>query len=204
MVVLGGVTRLTGSGLSMVDWRPLLGWLPPLSDAEWQRVFEMYQQSPEFQKSQCAYGRERLQGHLLARVPAPPARAELIGIVFARTFRLVCRVQGVLPSIANWLEVPAHVRALGGFQGLLGWYMVKSGLVDNPARQPVPPDRAPVQLHSLYTGSCSGWRMSLLYPVQESNRRHPWYGRSVAVAGRPDRSSPIISGGFRCRPQSRS
>jgi len=50
MVVLGGITRLTGSGLSMVDWRPLLGWLPPLSDGEWQRVFEMYQQSPEFQK----------------------------------------------------------------------------------------------------------------------------------------------------------
>ena len=50
MVVLGGVTRLTGSGLSMVDWRPLMGWLPPLSDAEWQRVFAMYQQSPEFLK----------------------------------------------------------------------------------------------------------------------------------------------------------
>ncbi len=50
MVVLGGVTRLTGSGLSMVDWRPIMGWLPPLNDVEWQRSFEMYQQSPEFQK----------------------------------------------------------------------------------------------------------------------------------------------------------
>ena len=50
MVVLGGVTRLTGSGLSMVDWRPIMGWLPPLSDTEWQQTFEMYQLSPEFQK----------------------------------------------------------------------------------------------------------------------------------------------------------
>ena len=48
MVVLGGFTRLTGSGLSMADWRPLTGWLPPLSDAEWQRVFGLYQQTPEF------------------------------------------------------------------------------------------------------------------------------------------------------------
>ncbi len=50
MVVLGGFTRLTGSGLSMADWRPLMGWLPPLSDAEWQRVFDLYRQTPEFLK----------------------------------------------------------------------------------------------------------------------------------------------------------
>src|SRR6056300_1047110 len=50
MVVLGGVTRLTGSGLSMAEWRPIMGTLPPLSDAEWQRVFEIYKQTPEFQK----------------------------------------------------------------------------------------------------------------------------------------------------------
>ena len=50
MVILGGVTRLTGSGLSMVDWRPLTGILPPLTDEAWQRTFEMYQESPEFQK----------------------------------------------------------------------------------------------------------------------------------------------------------
>jgi len=49
-VVLGGVTRLTGSGLSMAEWRPIMGMLPPLNDAEWQRVFELYQQTPEFIK----------------------------------------------------------------------------------------------------------------------------------------------------------
>ena len=48
MVVIGGVTRLTGSGLSMVEWRPLMGFLPPLSEAEWRRVFGLYQSSPEY------------------------------------------------------------------------------------------------------------------------------------------------------------
>ena len=50
LVILGGVTRLTGSGLSMAEWRPIMGTLPPLSDAEWQRVFEIYKETPEFQK----------------------------------------------------------------------------------------------------------------------------------------------------------
>ncbi len=50
MVVLGGVTRLTGSGLSMADWRPVTGVLPPIGDSEWQQVFEIYKETPEFQK----------------------------------------------------------------------------------------------------------------------------------------------------------
>ena len=50
MVVIGGITRLTGSGLSMVEWRPFMGTLPPLSAAEWQRVFELYQASPEYEQ----------------------------------------------------------------------------------------------------------------------------------------------------------
>ena len=48
MVIIGGITRVTGSGLSMVEWRPLLGWLPPLSEEEWQRIFKLYQNSPEY------------------------------------------------------------------------------------------------------------------------------------------------------------
>ena len=48
MVIIGGITRVTGSGLSMVEWRPLVGWLPPLDDQEWQRVFNLYKRSPEF------------------------------------------------------------------------------------------------------------------------------------------------------------
>jgi cytochrome c oxidase assembly protein subunit 15 len=50
MITVGGITRLTDSGLSMVEWRPLMGILPPLTDAEWGRVFDLYRQSPEYQK----------------------------------------------------------------------------------------------------------------------------------------------------------
>ena len=50
MAVIGAITRLTESGLSMVEWRPLIGTLPPMNDAEWQRVYELYQQSPEYEK----------------------------------------------------------------------------------------------------------------------------------------------------------
>ncbi|MDF1791904.1 MAG: COX15/CtaA family protein, partial [Thalassobaculaceae bacterium] len=48
MVVIGGITRLTESGLSMVEWRPFMGWIPPIGDAEWQRVFDMYKATPEY------------------------------------------------------------------------------------------------------------------------------------------------------------
>ena len=51
MIVIGGITRLTESGLSMVEWRPLIGFWPPTNDAEWARVFELYKQTPEFQKA---------------------------------------------------------------------------------------------------------------------------------------------------------
>ena len=50
MVIIGGITRLTGSGLSMVEWRPLMGTLPPMSQIEWERVFNLYQQSPQYQQ----------------------------------------------------------------------------------------------------------------------------------------------------------
>ena len=129
MVVIGGVTRLTGSGLSMVEWRPLMGTLPPLSEAEWQRVFLLYQQSPEYQEvnwgmSLAAFKQiffweyvHRLWGRLL-------------GLAFG------------LPLIWFWLrkQIPAGYGAplfglliLGGLQGVIGWWMVVSGLVHEPA-----------------------------------------------------------------------
>ena len=85
MVVLGGVTRLTGSGLSMVDWKPVTGVLPPLSDAEWQTSFEMYQQSPEFQKINAHMDVEAFKGifwlEFLHRL-----LGRLIGVVFLVPF----------------------------------------------------------------------------------------------------------------------
>ena len=128
MVVIGGVTRLTGSGLSMVEWRPLIGTLPPLSQAEWLRVFTLYQASPEY--NEINFGM---------------SLAEFKTIFFWEYFhRLWGRLLGLafgLPLIyfAMRKMIPDGYRTplivlliLGGMQGVIGWWMVKSGLVADP------------------------------------------------------------------------
>ena len=187
MVVLGGVTRLTGSGLSMVDWRPVTGVLPPLSAAEWQDSFEMYQQSPEFQKINSymdvhdykqIFWLEYLH-RLLGR---------LIGIVFFVPF-LVFAIKGYIHK-SEW---PRYLLmfVLGGAQGLLGWYMVKSGLVDNPHVSQYRLTAHLVAAFLIYAYML--WvALSLLFPREGS--RHPWYGKAVAITSLI--SITVISGGF--------
>ena len=126
MVVIGGVTRLTGSGLSMVEWRPLMGTLPPMTTLEWQRVYQLYQASPEYQ--QLNYGM---------------SLSNFKTIFFWEYFhRLWGRLLGLafgLPLIALALtgRIPNGfgrrlflLLLLGGFQGVVGWWMVKSGLTE--------------------------------------------------------------------------
>ena len=128
MVVLGGVTRLTGSGLSMVEWDPILGFVPPMNQAEWERVFSLYQASPEYQKINTGMdlsGFKQIYWFEFAH----RVLGRGIGVVFLLPF-LYFLARGMLGR----LLVPKLVTMfiLGGLQGLLGWYMVKSGLVDNP------------------------------------------------------------------------
>lgn len=128
MVILGGVTRLTGSGLSMVEWDPLFGFIPPLNETAWQEVFAKYRTSPEYQKvnvNMDLHGFKSIYwfefGHrVLGRT---------IGMVFLLPF-LYFLLRGMLsrPLIPRL----AFAFVLGGLQGVLGWYMVKSGLVDRP------------------------------------------------------------------------
>lgn len=128
MVIIGGITRLTDSGLSMVEWKPLLGAIPPLNEVEWNRVFTLYKQYPEYQK-----------------VNVGMTLNEFKFIFFWEYFhRLFGRLIGVaffIPYIYFLIKkkVPAHLKkklfvafVLGGMQGLMGWYMVKSGLIDRP------------------------------------------------------------------------
>jgi len=188
MVVLGGVTRLTGSGLSMVDWRPIMGWLPPLSETEWQRAFEMYQLSPEFQKINSHMDVSAFKGifwleflhRLLGRT---------IGIVFALPF-LFFMVKGYI-AVREWPKYTLMF-LLGGLQGVLGWYMVKSGLVDNPH---VSQYRLTAHLLAAFLiYAYMFWvAMSLLFP-QAGNSRHPWYRRTLLLTCLI--SITIISGGF--------
>ena len=128
MIILGGVTRLTHSGLSMVEWKPLMGIIPPLSEQAWLETFEKYKQFPEYQKvnlgMDLAGFKSIFMYEYLHRV-----LGRLIGVIFFVPmvyFAMKGRVrQGVMPRL--WI-----LFFMGGFQGLLGWYMVKSGLVDNP------------------------------------------------------------------------
>lgn len=128
MVILGGVTRLTGSGLSMVDWDPLMGWIPPMTQMQWEHIFELYRSSPEYQKINIGMDLDGFKSifwlEFLHRV-----LGRLIGLSFLLPF-LYFYFSG---KIARQ-SAPKFILMflLGGLQGVLGWYMVKSGLVDNP------------------------------------------------------------------------
>lgn len=129
MVVVGGATRLTGSGLSIVEWRPVTGVLPPLNEAQWAEEFAKYQQHPEFQ-----YVNKWMSVHDFKQIFWLEYIHRLIGRLIGFVF--------FIPFIWFWwrgylrknLIVPlAGIFILGGLQGAMGWFMVMSGLVDEPA-----------------------------------------------------------------------
>jgi cytochrome c oxidase assembly protein subunit 15 len=128
MILLGGVTRLTNSGLSMVEWKPLMGIIPPITDVEWQETFDKYQQFPEYQKVNQGMNVDEFKSifmfEYLHRI-----LGRLIGVLFLLPFLFFYFTKRIPVGLTPKLMV---MFVLGGLQGLLGWYMVKSGLVDNP------------------------------------------------------------------------
>lgn len=127
MVILGGLTRLTGSGLSMVTWHPT-GMLPPLSSDQWLEEFKLYQQFPEFQKLNRDMTLEGFK-QIFWFEYSHRMLGRLIGLVFLLPFVYFWLRKMIKPGLTPRLIV---MFILGGLQGLLGWYMVKSGLVSNP------------------------------------------------------------------------
>jgi heme a synthase len=124
LVIVGGLTRLTDSGLSITEWKPIHGMIPPLSEAEWQEEFVKYQQIPEYEQINKGMSLEAFKT-IYWWEWAHRALARLIGVVFALPlafFWLTGRLEGHLkPKLLGLL-------ALGGLQGALGWWMVASGL----------------------------------------------------------------------------
>ena len=128
MVVVGGITRLTHSGLSMVEWQPIVGTIPPLDETQWQEVFQKYQQTPEYQKINRGMSLDEFKGifwweyihRLLGRA---------IGVVFFVPLLYFIARGKVTRRLAPGL---LGIFLLGALQGALGWYMVRSGLVDDP------------------------------------------------------------------------
>jgi cytochrome c oxidase assembly protein subunit 15 len=126
MVSLGGATRLTGSGLSITEWQPIMGAVPPLSDAAWQEAFDKYKQIPQYEHVNrgMSFAEFKLifwwewTHRFLGR---------LIGVAFLVPF-LYFLTMGQLSRPLIWRL--AGIFALGGLQGFIGWYMVSSGLAD--------------------------------------------------------------------------
>lgn len=128
MVIVGGITRLTDSGLSISNYKLITGTVPPIGDTEWQQAFELYKQYPEFQKLHSHFTLEDFKSiyfwEWLHRVIG-----RLIGLVFIIPFLYFLLTKQLTKKTILKCVV---LLGLGGFQGFLGWYMVKSGLIDMP------------------------------------------------------------------------
>ncbi len=127
-LVVGGVTRLTHSGLSIVEWQPLVGTVPPITQADWQDVFGKYQQTPEYQKVNHKMSLEEFKPIFWWEY-AHRVLGRGIGMVFLLPFLYFLARRRIDPELAPKL---AGIFVLGALQGAMGWYMVKSGLVDDP------------------------------------------------------------------------
>ncbi len=126
MVVVGGITRLTLSGLSITEWNPVIGVVPPLTHAQWAAEFARYQQIPEYRA--VHYGMTLAHFKTLYFWEyAHRLLGRLIGVVFRRAAGLVLAARP--PAAAACRRPSRGILALGFAQGLLGWYMVESGLV---------------------------------------------------------------------------
>ncbi|RMD88026.1 MAG: heme A synthase [Candidatus Dadabacteria bacterium] len=129
MIVLGGATRLTRSGLSMVDWKPLSRFLPPLSHSEWVKEFERYKRFPEYKLIHKHFTLADFK-KIYAFEFSHRALGRLIGIVYGAPFLIF--------SVMGWFSLREIFKygfgfLLGAFQGIVGWYMVKSGLSSIPS-----------------------------------------------------------------------
>ncbi|MBT7624544.1 MAG: heme A synthase [Flavobacteriaceae bacterium] len=128
MVVVGGITRLTHSGLSIPYYKLISGIIPPINDQQWQEAFELYKQYPEYQKLNSNISLTEFKGiffwEWLHRVIG-----RAIGLVFIIPFLYFLITRQLDKST---IKKTIILLILGSFQGFLGWYMVKSGLVDKP------------------------------------------------------------------------
>ncbi len=128
MIVLGGVTRLTHSGLSMVEWRPLVGIIPPISEQDWLDVFAKYKLFPEYQKVNYGMSLDEFK-YIFMYEYLHRVLGRIIGLIYFIPMVYFFVTQKVAGGYKRKLTI---LFVMGGLQGLMGWFMVMSGLVDNP------------------------------------------------------------------------
>jgi len=129
MIIIGGITRLTNSGLSMVEWELIKGTIPPLNETQWQEKFTKYQQHPEYQK---------INPNMLLSEFKKIFFWEYLHRIWGRLIGLVFIIPFVIFWTKKWLHTTQKKQlvvllGLGALQAFIGWFMVKSGLVDIPA-----------------------------------------------------------------------
>jgi cytochrome c oxidase assembly protein subunit 15 len=178
MVVVGGATRLTDSGLSITEWKPIMGALPPMSEAAWQQNFELYKQIPQYKLVNAGMTLEAYKtifwwewGHrLLGRV---------VGAAFALPFAFFL-IRKMIPRRLIWRC--AVMLGLGGLQGAIGWWMVSSGLSE---RVSVAPERLMTHL-----GLALALFVVLIWTALDAwagaprvEERSPWRGWALALLG---------------------
>lgn len=139
MVVVGGITRLTGSGLSITEWKPIMGALPPMNDADWMEAFRKYQEIPQYREVNAGMSLAEFQG-IFWWEWIHRQLGRFIGVAFALPFLVFVALRR-LPRRLLWRC--AILLALGGLQGLIGWWMVSSGLSE---RVDVAPERLATHL----------------------------------------------------------
>ena len=130
LIVVGGVTRLTHSGLSITEWQPIVGTLPPLSESQWNEAFAKYQATPEYLQVNRGMSMDAFKGIFWVEY-VHRLLGRLVGFAFIVPL-LWFTARGKLPSFPGLVLMLFGIFLLGAAQGALGWYMVQSGLVDDP------------------------------------------------------------------------
>ena len=173
MIIIGGITRLTHSGLSMVEWKLIGGTIPPLNETQWQETFTKYQQFPEYKKINTGMSLSEFKAIFFW---------EYLHRLFGRLIGLIFIIPFIIFWTKKWLDNSQKKKliillGLGAFQGFLGWFMVESGLVDIPA---VSHYRLATHLLTAFTLMCYIYWLTLSfnnverYPNQIINRLSKW------------------------------
>ncbi|WP_309627343.1 COX15/CtaA family protein [Brevundimonas sp.] len=186
MVVIGGITRLTGSGLSITEWKPIMGALPPMNAADWSEAFEKYKAIPQYQQVNAGMSLPEFQT-IFWWEWAHRLFGRLIGAAFALPFFAFLAFR-LLPerSFLGRMAIPtrliwrcAILLALGGLQGLIGWWMVSSGLSE---RVDVAPERLATHLGlALIIFAGLIWTALEAWSGEEHSRSPAGWSRGAAV-----------------------
>jgi cytochrome c oxidase assembly protein subunit 15 len=191
MIVLGGATRLTGSGLSIMEWAPIMGALPPTSDTEWHRLFALYQQIPQYTLLNQGFGLDGFK-QIFWLEWTHRLWGRLIGFAFLLPMLWLCATARIerrlLPRLAGLF-------VLGGLQGAVGWFMVASGFL--PDSTAVSPYRLVIHLAlALTLYAAIVWTaLSTLHPLRQRSGVSGWV-LGLALVCLTMVGLTIVAGGF--------